>query len=140
MNAERKAGGMPEQGFEVIDPGHQYRLGTLDGCLEQVLTFVKRCDPEHPERFPGNTNSYPGTTLQCVMRVLVDRVTYLQNQIPCAENEDIIALLRQCLFLLETRAARRHGHTYHHLSVYAQTAPLCPQCGHTDCRSHAQHQ
>jgi len=41
---------------------------------------------ERPERFPGNTNSYPGTTLQSVIRCLINRLDYLQGQVRCKEN------------------------------------------------------
>lgn len=85
---------------KIIDPGHKYELLTLDGDLTQLLTFVKRHDPEHPERFPGNTESHPGTTLQSVIRCLMERVTYLNNQIPCKNNVAIFTRLAECLWLL----------------------------------------
>ena len=117
--------------IEVLDNGHQYRLLSLDGQLDQTLTFVKRCNP--PEKFPGNTNAYAGTTIQSVIRCLLDRMRYLQNQIWAPENALIIWLLRACLWLLETRAARRHGRRYCHNFEYAEFAPLCSVCGHTEC-------
>jgi hypothetical protein len=119
--------------FGVIDPGHRYHLLTLDGPLDQRLQFVKRCDMERPERFPGNTNSYPGTTIQSVIRCLVDRLDYLQGQVRCKENAVILGFLRSCLWLLEFRAARRHGRNYWHGLRFAAESPMCPKCGHTAC-------
>lgn len=136
MQDERLPGGMPELGFEVIDPGHMFRLGTLDGRMEQVLTFVKRCDLTGSGEYPGNTNSYPGTTLQCVIRALISRVRYLDGQESCNENAEIIERLQECLTLLETRAAARHGRTYEGTWKEAAEGRVCAVCGHTECREH----
>lgn len=56
--------------MQVIDPGHDYNLATLDGDGSSVrLTFVKREGPG----FPGNIGCYPGrykytSLIQCVLR------------------------------------------------------------------------
>lgn len=125
--------GRSPYGFAVLDAGHIYTLSAIDGSCEQTVQFVKRCDLNNPERFPGNKNSYSGATLQMVMRVLLDRLNYLQNQIWCLENWVIIRLLRHAIWFLEFRAARRHGHSYWHGPVFASSAPLCKTCGHTIC-------
>lgn len=119
---------------KVIDPGHIYELFTLDGELLQTLTFVKRHDPEHPERFPGNTNSHPGTTLQSVIRCLLDRVQYLNNQIPHQNNFTLIVYLERCLWLLEERAAERHGFSFELRPEDMAVMPMCPHCGHVVCK------
>ncbi len=127
---------------EVLDKGHRYELLSLDddeqignftGRFYQTLTFVKRCDLQNPERFPGNENAYPGTTVQSVVRALLERLRYLQNQIWSLENVFVIFCLRCVLWLMEFRAARRHGHTYWKSLTFAETEPLCQKCGHTIC-------
>jgi len=120
-------------GVRVLDAGHRYQLGSLDGEYPQTLQFVKRCDMEKPWRFPGNTNSYAGATLQMVIRVLLDRIDYLQQQIWCPENWLITKLLQLTIWLLEIRAARRHKRSYWHGLRYAAESPLCKTCGHTTC-------
>lgn len=120
--------------MKTIDPGHRYLLLSLDGGEPQELVFVKRCNP--PERYPGNTNAHPGTTLQAVIRCLIERFHYLQGQFWCVENWIAIRLLMFVLWLLEFRAARRHGLSYWHSPHFATYAPLCPQCGHTQCHHH----
>lgn len=120
--------------MKVIDPGHEYELLTLDGGFPQRLRFVKRCDPKNPDRFPGNTNAHPGTTLQSVLRACLERIYYLDGQISCAENRQIMHHLQQSVLLLEKRAARRHGREYNHDAVFATTADMCVKCGHTDCK------
>ncbi len=119
--------------MKTIDTGHKYLLNNLDGGEPQTLTFVKRCDLANPSRFPGNTNAYPGTTLQNVIRALLERVRYLQNQIPCLQNRAIILMLRLCLWMLELRAAHRHGKRYWHGLDFAEFTPMCAGCGHTVC-------
>ena len=120
-------------GIEVIDAGHRYDLASIDGLTGNRLQFVKRCDLKNPARFPGNLNAYPGTTMQIVIRVVLDRIQYLQNQIWCPENAVITKLLQAALWLLEFRAARRHKRSYWHGLKFAAEAPICTVCGHTVC-------
>lgn len=117
----------------TLDPGHKYLLPSLDGIAPQTLTFVKRCDIRNPHRFPGNTNSYPGTTIQNVLRALLKRLRYLQRQVWCVENVIIIYAIRVSLWLMEFRASRRHGKLYLHSLPFAEKAQMCPLCFHTDC-------
>jgi hypothetical protein len=119
--------------MKILDNGHKYELATLDGGLPQILTFVKRHSVEEPERFPGNTENYPGTTLQNVIRALLNRIRYLNNQIWCAENLIILLALKLALWLLEFRAARRHGRFYLKSFWYSEHQPMCIKCGHTNC-------
>lgn len=118
----------------VLDPGHRYELLTLDGDMRQTLTFVKRCDPEHPEKYPGNANAYPGTTLQSVIRCLVERVWYLQKQIPHKNNVAVLSKLLDCLWLLEDRAAERHGYSFDYRPEDMLEMPMCSHCGHVVCK------
>lgn len=123
---------------QVVDPGHMYTLPSFDWKdghqKRQVLTFVKRCDIHNPSRYPGNKGSYPGTTLQMVIRALLDRVQYLQKQKWCIENVMVSFLLMLLLWMLEERAARRHGLMYLHGLHFASYEPVCLKCGHTICR------
>lgn len=119
--------------YETLDAGHRYKLLALDGHLDQVLTFVKRFDPSDPSKFPGNTSAYPGTTLQSVIRVLLDRVNYLQNQIPHQNNLAVSNYLRRALWLLEDRAAERHGYGFECRVEDMDTMLVCSHCGHVVC-------
>lgn len=124
------------KGFEVVDSGHTYTLMSLDETenhVLQTLQFVKRHDPDRPTKFPGNENSYPGTTMQCVIRALCDRVRYLDGQKECPENTIALAHLRAALYQFEKRAAERHGKEYDHSPEFAEVADVCSECGHTVC-------
>lgn len=116
--------------MKILDVGHKFILASFDGKHKQVLQFMKR----KGLKFPGNNNSYPGTTTQDVIHCLLNRTRYVQNQIPCVENEVIINNLQICLLMLEQRAAKRHGYEFEALTLREmEFKPMCPKCGHTVC-------
>jgi hypothetical protein len=92
--------------MEVLDNGHKYRLDLLDSDDNNdtiILTFVKR----EGENYPGNIGSYSGTTCQEVIRALIDRMQYLQGQIPCWQNNVIIFCLKSSIYMFELRHVLR---------------------------------
>lgn len=119
--------------MKVLDPGHSYDLNTLDGfvpLLQSRLTFVKR----YGVGYPGNIGQYPGTTCQEVLRALIDRVQYLNKQIPSKWNTISVFCLRVTLFCFEKRAAQRHGVSLS-VSVLKRIEKMatCTRCGHVAC-------
>ena len=119
--------------MEVLDPGHDYLLHSFDGGEPVRLTFVKRCDP--PDKYPGNTNAYPGTQIQEVLRALIDRGMYLEGQISCVETRHLIENCRDAIWWLENRHAKRHdANLHHHINPDTiETVPTCSDCGHIMC-------
>ncbi len=95
--------------MKVIDAGHWYELQRFDIAPSEsqveTLVFVKRYGPG----YPGNLTSHSGTLIQEVLRALIDRIKYVHNQIPAPENIEVLKYFRHSLFLLEKRAAQRHG-------------------------------
>jgi hypothetical protein len=83
--------------MEVLSKGHIYRLAHLDGQSVTEIVFVCREDGRKHE----------GTTNQEVIRALIDRVQYLDEQVPCYENQEILHHLRMALVLHEMRALSR---------------------------------
>jgi hypothetical protein len=116
--------------MRVIDPGHQYALQHLDGDGEELLTFVKR----EGLRYPGNIGHHAGTNIQETLRALIDRVGYLDSQIPHVANGVVIAHFRAALIALEWRAAERHGRPSTSPVPYPELLPTCSDCGHIECR------
>lgn len=118
--------------MRVLDPGHKYGLSVLDGTREEVLTFVKR----EGANYPGNVGTYSGTTIQEVLRALIDRVKYVAAQQACTENGMTLDALRTALWSLERRAARVHGLELS-LTIYdindIELVTVCPRCGHITC-------
>jgi hypothetical protein len=118
--------------MKVIDPGHKYELDHLDGNKKSKLTFVKR----EGDKYPGNIGHYEGTNIQEVIRVLIDRVKYLDNQDVDTLNSDVLYYLRMCIWCLEVRAARRHKRSLNTKGVFDKIESLlvCNKCGHIGCK------
>lgn len=115
--------------MKAIERGHTYHLQSLDGGDVELLRFVKR----EGEGYPGNVGHHPGTIIQDVLRACIDRLDYVNGQIPCQENREAKGCLEGAIWLLEYRAAERHGR---HLSVGPTdiaALPTCPGCGHIEC-------
>lgn len=120
--------------MKVIDPGHWYRLDTLDGEFKVELRFVKRIG----DKFPGNeAPGYAGTTTQEVIRALLDRARYVSLQQVDYRNELVINHLREALRILEIRAADRRGDiaAVNDISRARRPdeLPTCDTCGHCMC-------
>lgn len=121
--------------MRVIDPGHDYALDVLDGIQSdnmtevQRLVFVKR----EGENYPGNVGHHAGTTTQEVLRACVDRLRYVNGQIASSYTEEAIRLLRQAIWVLEVRAADRHGRAVTFDLDGAEKGRKCSRCGHVGC-------
>lgn len=118
--------------MKELDPGHLYALTQLDDNedAQQLLRFVKRIGP----MYPGNVGPpYAGTNMQEVLRALIARCRWVNNQIPAPETERAIELLQHVLWLFEHRAARRHNRELSWDGGMIETAPVCPKCGHIGC-------
>jgi hypothetical protein len=94
------------------------------------LTLCKKL----PSRYPGNVGHHPGTNMQEVLRALIDRVKYLDAQVPDPRNKDILSHLRMSIWLLEMRAAQRHGRPFLIGELeHIEERPVCGRCGHIGC-------
>ena len=83
--------------MEIEEPGHIYILNNLDGTEKTRLVFVNR----------NNCYEHEGTTNQEVIRALVDRVKYMEQQLPWDGNNKILFHLRMALVLHEARVLER---------------------------------
>lgn len=117
--------------MDIIDSGHDYLLHSFDGGEPIRLTFVKRNDP--PEKYPGNDNAYPGTQIQEVSRALIERVQYVDGQIPHPANKTVLYFLREIIYLFEIRHAQQHSFKLPHLQFDLENIPFCQTCGHIAC-------
>lgn len=115
--------------MRVLDKGHKYTLATLDGQgISWLLQFVKREGPN----YPGNVGHYPGTTTQEVLRALIDRMKYVDQQKRHRTNELVLTHLRWSLYELEWRAAKEAGLSglpYIQKDII-ELLPTCNICGH----------
>lgn len=125
--------------MKILDAGHKYELDHLDGGDIETLTFVKR----EGDNYPGNVGHYEGTNLQEVIRALIDRVKYLDNQIEDHRNASVVYHLQLCIASLEQRAAERHGFGNPEIRFEGdKLLPTCLHCGHilgVACNSECHH-
>lgn len=86
----------------------------------------------------GNVGHHPGTTTQEVLRALIDRARYVNDQTPCEETAEAITLMATAVYLFEKRAAARHGRLQEFLKIgilnVVHGALKCHKCGHVGCK------
>ena len=119
--------------MKIIDDGHHYHLEVYDrdGFGHEDLMFMKRIG----DRYPGNEGRpHGGTNCQEVLRVLIDRMKYLNNQIPCIETEECINLARTMIYRFEQRAKKVKGKILSNVTIKGiEDQPTCKTCGHIMC-------
>lgn len=117
--------------MRVLDPGHVYLAQSAGNFPPQKIQFVKN----RGEKYPGNAGEPQlGIICQELLRILIDRTAYLNNQGSCAETEHALAAMRAALGWFEVRAARCREEFIDlpHASSLEQE-PTCPSCGHSCC-------
>jgi hypothetical protein len=92
--------------MQTITKGHKYTLDSFESKeLKQTLQFIEKVPIE-----PGSTTLRTindGTTNEEVLRMLIDRIEYLQALFPCRENAIVITKLQESLMWLDKRTADR---------------------------------
>ena len=89
--------------MKVLIPGHKYVLSNIkpdDG--DRDINTLKFYNEKGKDRYEAI-----GTSNQEVIRVLIDRVKYLENELDHPFNKDIIHHLRMALSLHEARHLTR---------------------------------
>ena len=125
--------------MKVDDPGHGYIVDNYDSNFnsEQIIYFMKRIGENYPGNFgPG----HPGTNCQELIRVIIDRVKYLDNQIPSWHNKEVLKDLRHALLMFEDRAADRRSQKIvlsPRQEQNIEQIPACRKCGHIQCKEHS---
>lgn len=121
----------------IIDPGHCYEPASYDGQQftdSLFVTFMKRLG----SNYPGNEGiAHAGTNCQELIRVLIHRCLYINNQKPNWQTWLIIRLFRITLWLFEQRASSKKGYW---LNIWPlakiEEVPSCVTCGHIYTHSH----
>lgn len=85
--------------MKVNDAGHSYYLNG-----HQVLRFLKKTRNTVTNELQ---TVYDGTTNEEVIEVLIDRITFLNNALPCQENATALYHLNQALEVLNLRTKKR---------------------------------
>jgi len=94
--------------MKVITPGYKYELANFEedvAELNQCLQFIHKVPVAKDS--PNLTTLFDGTTNEEVLRVLIDRLQFLQAKFSCRENVIVITKLEEMLMWLEKRTAER---------------------------------
>lgn len=96
--------------MKVITEGHKYELDHfesfgLPGLPVQTLQFIEKVPASEGSKELRLVND--GTTNEEVLKVLVDRIQYLQGKFPCRENAIVLTKLEEAQLWLGKRTAER---------------------------------
>ena len=92
--------------MKAIEQGHQYQLDNMEGGFQTLLFIQKEVTPNSTEGIPMQT-IMNGTTNEEVLKVLIDRMYFLQGKMASRENAIVITNLEESLMWLEKRTADR---------------------------------
>jgi len=92
--------------MKVLKEGHKYELESFEGWdgAEQEIQFIEKIPTGSGTEL---TTMYDGTTNEEVLRMLINRMYYLNNKFPCRENSIVITKLEESLMWLEKRTSDR---------------------------------
>ena len=94
--------------MNILTPGHRYELADFEPAqaAPQQIQFIEKVPVIDGE--PGELITYKnGTTNEEVLRVLIDRMNYLNAKFPCRENAITITHLDTALLWMEKRTNDR---------------------------------
>lgn len=93
--------------MKTITTGHKYELASFEGGPAQTLQFIEKVPSKDPLAALVTIND--GTTNEEVLKVLIDRLQYLNGKFPCRENALVITKLEESLMWLNKRTADRQA-------------------------------
>ncbi len=97
--------------MKVITKGHKYELSNFEPNLpdapqqDQTIQFIEKLPNALDQTKLDTVNN--GTTNEEVLKMLINRMNYLQDKFPCRENAIVITHLEESLMWLEKRTADR---------------------------------
>lgn len=94
--------------MKILTEGHKYELDHfenfgLEGVPVETLQFIEKVPISDGSTELITVND--GTTNEEVLKVLIDRMQYLQAKFPCKENAIVITKLEESLIWLNKRTA-----------------------------------
>lgn len=101
--------------MKTLTTGHKYELPSFEGGPAQTLQFIEKrpdlggnVNPQGSHQGTGELVTVnDGTTNEEVLKVLIDRLQYLNGKFPCRENALVITKLEESLMWLNKRTADR---------------------------------
>jgi len=92
--------------MHIISAGHRYELENFENkdTKGQEIQFIEKA----PSGCGGELCTVnDGTTNEEMLRVLIDRIAYLDAKFPCKENSIVLEKLEEALRTLNLRTASR---------------------------------
>jgi len=86
--------------MNVLTPGHLYELDNHEGSGKQTIQFLQKFNSQAWSAVEGVTNEE-------VIKVLIDRIIFLNSISPCRENSLAITKLEEALMWLNKRTQNR---------------------------------
>ena len=108
---EEQASHMKKYGWVCLDAGHTYAVINKHETGLQLVKFVK----------DEQDCSEDGIIIQQLIKILLDRIRYLDDKLPSKYNNRVIKHLTQAFIALETRHIERlvkKGRCVEYLPVY----------------------
>lgn len=93
--------------MKVLTAGHLYEVDNFENKSTcQHIQFIEKVPL--PLGKPGELRTVnDGTTNEEILKMLINRMQYLQDKFPCRENALVITKLEESLMWLEKRTADR---------------------------------
>ena len=76
--------------MRIVEPGHHYFIANKNDGYQEI-------------KFVNAVSGEDGVIIQEVLRCLIDRMLFMDNQLPHDFNKSVISNLRDALVLLESR-------------------------------------
>lgn len=94
--------------MKVIVPGHRYVANNFENTDGgQTIQFIHKKPRDSDEQMTELYTVADGTTNEEMLKVLIDRMNFLQNAFPCRENAIVITKLEESLMWLNKRTEDR---------------------------------
>lgn len=93
--------------MKILTEGHRYELASFENGPAQTLQFIEKVPTAEGSKELRTVND--GTTNEEVLRVLINRLQFLNGKFPCRENAIVITKLEESLMWLEKRTQDRHA-------------------------------
>lgn len=97
--------------YDVVEPGHVYDAHHLQetenpGHVEKTRIVFAKKEPRQPDD-KVLVVTLEGTTNEALVDILIDRIQWLQDQVPCAENRKVLQGLNMARDNLALRTKNR---------------------------------
>lgn len=95
--------------MKVLEPGHLYELESMDGTFPQQIQFIEKGKliTDNPETDGKLATIRDGTTNEEILKMLINRLTFLNAKLPSDETKEAIQDCRRALAWLNWRSADR---------------------------------